>query len=405
MKLEDMIKYVITSVKREPMRTWLTIIGIVIGSFALLSVISFSDFTKNTVMKDLSQFGADNIVVMPFTMPKSLSSFATGPSKMGRLYTRDVKLIESIHGVRKVEGIAYGKATVVFKDKAITSLISGGGPGIFDIWSDYFSFGSGRPFRTGEHNVVVLGYDAANTLFGRNKIHVGNYVQINGRSFRVVGILNKIGSTFSKMDDSAIYIPTSDAREVLKGYVRDNELGGIIISIYEGYNPDDIKSQIESALDVSHRTNEKERDYTVITEKFMTSMIGSILGAVNFFITVILVITAGISAFGIANTMYTSVAEKEKEIGILKAIGATKRLIQEIFLTESMLMAMIGGMIGVILVAILILAIDIKLGLNIPVSIVGIIEVLLFSAFVGAIAGYYPSKEASEINPIKAINE
>ncbi len=403
MKNKDVLIYAFNEMKHQRLRTWLTLLGIIIGSFALFSVLTASHYVKTSVMGELSKFGADNIMIMPFSMPKKLSSFISGPSKMGRLYNRDVSLLKSVSGIKTISGFIYGKATIIYKGKAVTGLVSGGNSNAFDIFSTYLSLKEGRYFTNSEHNVVVLGYTAANTMFGK-KVNVGNHIIINGRSFRVVGIMKKISTTFSNVDDSAIYIPIADAREIFSKYIGQNELSAIILNVGEGYKPSEVKKSIQSLLDISHKTNKDNRDYTVMTQEFMNKMIGQILDTIDFFLILIAIITAGISAFGIANTMYTSIVERTKEIGTLKAIGAKNNDIQKIFLTESMLFSTIGGIIGIGIVLLLIVVTYLFTHTLVIPDIISIIIVLLFSLAVGFLSGYFPAKRASEIDPVRAIN-
>lgn len=213
----------------------------------------------------------------------------------------------------------------------------------FDQYANYMKIEDGRLFRDGEKHVVVLGNDAANVIFGKRKVSVGNIVRVNDIDYRVVGIMEKIGTSLSQQDDSSIMVPYDDGAELFGNQLSKNEVYVISVEASEGADIDEIKDGIEKKLISYHKVAPDKKDFSVITSDFIQETVGTILTMLSAFLLLITLVASVVGAIGIANTMFMSVLERTREIGVLKAIGATEKDITMIFLIESGIIGIVGA--------------------------------------------------------------
>ena len=400
MKNRDKINYILNNLRRRRLRSWLTIIGITLGIITIYSILSIGDGINESIHKELESFGNDKMFIVPFKLDSG-PMINTKNKVMGKLYERDLEEIRKISGVSSVSGGLFYRLPVKYKKKTIQATVYGVEKEMFEQYNNYLELESGRYFRKNERGVVVLGWSAANEDFGKDKIEMNQVIEIGGKKYRVVGILQKVGTTISKTDDSAIYIPLEDMRDTLGDKISKNELS--IATIQFKGDEEEIKEEIEERLRSLHKVSEDNQDFDVITPKSMNKLVGDILGIV----TVSLLFLAGISAvvggIGIANTMFTSILERRKEIGILKALGMSNKEIMNIFLIESGLVGGIGGMIGVLVSVVVLILVNKYMGVPIILDPVKAVVLVGFSVIVGMSAGYLPSKSSTEISPVEAM--
>ncbi len=252
-----------------------------------------------------------------------------------------------------------------------------------------------------DRNVVLLGNDIAMDSFGKNKIRVNNYVNINGKKFRVIGVLKKSGESFSDMD-SAIQIHIRDARNLFSEIIGNNELNYIDITVKNNADVEQIGEEVREEMRNLHRVKENEEDFSIITPKFINETVGMITTVLTIFLGAVAAISLVVGGVGIANTMFMSVTERIKEIGILKAIGAGEKEILSIFLIESGIIGLTGGIVG-ILFAILILLVIKNFGVPVFIDIFVILGAFLFSFIIGIISGFIPARDAARISPLEAL--
>ena len=225
---------------------------------------------------------------------------------------------------------------------------------------------------------------------------------INGEKYRVVGILQKIGTALSQSDDESIFVPFDDGKKLFANQLSKNEISFISIKLEPGYDAEEIKEVMEAELASLHRVSVEDKDFTVMTAELINETVGAILGLVTAFLFMITLISAIVGGVGIANTMFTSVIERTKEIGILKAVGATKNDILLIFVVESGLIGFVGGAIGVIL-GVIILVIANQFGVPVLIKPELVIFALSFAGIVGLVSGVFPAKQAAELNAVEAL--
>ena len=404
MDIKDSFTYAFRNIRKSHLRSWLTIIGVIIGVISLVVIISISEGVTKDITDQLEAFGPQMMIIVPMNLDDSgLESFGSvGQSASGKLYERDAEAIKGIPGVKSVARMNYGSTSVGFRDKEIGSPIYGIDMEYYDQYSDYMTIEEGRMFQEGERRVVVLGNDAANVIFGNRKVQVGNVLRINNIDYKVVGIFEKIGTSLSQQDDSVIMVPYEDGQDLFSNQLAKNEVHFISVEAEEGADVEEIKEAIEAKLISYHKVTEDEKDFTVITSEYISETVGGILAMLTAFLILITLVASFVAAIGVANTMFMGVLERTKEIGVLKAVGATENDILKIFIVESAFIGIAGGMIGIILsIIILYVAGQFDIPYNFTFYIA--LFALLFSAGVGIFAGVFPARQAAKLDPVDAL--
>jgi putative ABC transport system permease protein len=414
MKTKKALQLALNILLHSKLRSWLTIIGIVIGIAAVVSIVSISQGAQQQLEARLGNIGADIITVSPgFSQARGFGGEFRGDpsgdssssnSKQKNLTSRDVTVIRSLSNVKYVMGEVSGRGDLTYSSKTASVSVTGVDP---TIWKEITTeeLDSGRLLTQGDSYSVVLGGRIVQNTF-ENGIPLNSMVVIEGKSFKVVGIL---------AEGSAVYMPIEIARTTLED-VGDKEFDSISVKIEDVDISDDTVSLVTSRLMMSRGIlNEKDRDFTVTSQKTLQENIQSTLNTMSLFLGAIAAISLLVGAIGIANTMFTSVLEKTKEIGIMKAIGAKNKDVLMIFLLNSGMIGLVGGLGGLIL-GIIGSGLISYLGSSTSTSggvgrILGstavtpslLIGALLFSVVIGMVAGVIPAYRASRLKPVDAL--
>ncbi len=395
--------YSLQNLSKRKLRSWLTIIGIIIGIMSLVVIISVSDGFKKDIDDELASFGSDRMFIIPVNLGSGSSFFtATSRPSSGKLFEKDFNLVSNTPGVLVASKLVTGRTTMTFKEKSITASAFAVDDTYFEVWNDYYDLDEGRLIQGNEKGVAVLGYSAAHELFGKQKIGVGNYVIMGGKRMRVVGVLKKIGATFSQSDDQSIIIPFDDGKEIFSKQLLKNELSFISLRADPGASISDLQSLLEARLSSLHKRSVDDKDFSVITSEFVNATIGGLVGTISLFLLFITLISSFVSGIGIANTMFMSVVERTKEVGILKSLGATRAHILNIFVLEAGIIGFAGGIIGCILGYLILLLVSFA-GIAVLIQFQTFALALLFSFGVGIVSGYLPARSASNLVPVEAL--
>jgi len=262
----------------------------------------------------------------------------------------------------------------------------------------------GRFFNDNEKYGMGVAYRVANGDFFSKPVGIGDRVEVNGKVFRVIGTLEKIGS---KEDDEAFYIPLETSEELFDD---PDNYAVIMAKRASGLETSEVAESIKKKLRKHRDVDEGEEDFTIMTTEQMMESFGIILDAVRLVFMGIAGISLLVGGIGIMNTMYTSVLQRTREIGVMKAVGARNRDVMGLFLVESGVIGMIGGTVGVVIgiglsklveyIAREGLYLDV---LKAYVSWQLIVGALAFSFIVGSIFGVLPAKQAAELNPVDAL--
>ncbi|HLC48534.1 MAG TPA: ABC transporter permease [Candidatus Norongarragalinales archaeon] len=393
----DLLEYSLSNMRHRQIRSWLTILGIVIGIASIILLVSVGQGLDKEIKNQLSSFGTNYIIVLPGS-PNS-GGFSFGPPQLrGVLYQGDADSIRRLPGVKSVSSaVVLGTANLEYKDEKVGSVVVG--PEAYAM-EDFLTVGfeKGRYLSPGDEGGTVLGNNAAKTLF-EEEVQLGKTLKINGREFRVKGILKKAGS-FSPYDNF-IFIDIGAARKIGKteGSRRVDRIFAVV------NKPEDVPAadiMIQNEIAKRHKVTLDERDFQTQTPQTISDTVSQITGVLSIFLGLIAGISLFVGMVGIANAMFTSVLERTREIGILKAVGATERVIARIFLFESALIGLVGGFAGVLLGGGLSLLIS-AIGAPSAISLEFVGICLILSIAVGLVSGYFPAKDAARLQPVESL--
>jgi putative ABC transport system permease protein len=405
MDIKEGFTYSFKNLRTRSLRSWLTITGMVVGVIAIVVILSISEGFNQDITDQLSAFGADQMFIYPTaSLEESFSGGGFGLLQTsGKLFQEDVDDVQGIPGVKTVARTVFGRVSLSFKGKNISAMVFPMDRDGLEMYEDYIEVEEGRYYKEGEKGVAFFGHGAAYELFGKDKVDVGSVVQINERNFRVVGVQKELGGSLASADDKNIYLPYEDGRRLFENQLLKDEVGIIYVQVDEGFDAENIKASIEKKLASNHRVKEDDLDFSVITSDQIMEIIGTILFAVQLVLALVTLIASVVGAIGIANTMFMNVLERVKEIGVLKALGATKNDILFLFLIESAIIGVAGGIIGLFLGWVALQLLVEYLGVPVLLSPVIIAFVFLFSVGTGLLAGFLPAKRAAEMDPIEAL--
>ena len=401
--LKEYFHIAFRNLKTRSLRSWLTILGIVIGIFLIISLLSLSQGIKATITKQLKALGGEMIFVMPGDISNPLSLFMGG----AKLEKADIEVMEKTEGVDKVLTMSYQSVVTRYEDQGKTVFLAGVsfGAGIeilekFQGWS----LEKGNWPLPGRREVLV-GQQVAHEIFNKD-IKVNSEIAIKGRKFKIAGILNSLGS---KADDSFIYMDAVLYQE-LTGEKRGTAQQALV-KIKEGSDLNKVAGRIKENLQETRkrRTGTDVADFSVITSEKMGDIAGDILAVIQFAIVAFASIAIVVGGIGIMNTMFTSVRERTREIGIMKAIGAKNSAVLTIFLIEAGIIGLAGGIGGTILGVIFAKTIELYGQVHplfyFSASITPglIIFGMAFSFLVGCLSGFFPAKRAASLRPVEAL--
>ncbi|VVB87256.1 MacB-like periplasmic core domain protein [uncultured archaeon] len=399
MKTLDIFTLSLSHVKKSKMRSWLTVIGIVIGVAAVVAIISIGEGLQESVQANLGGLGADLITVIP-----GFSRASNGFGGMGaasgniNLTDKDLNAIKQVPGVLYVNGMVSGRSDMILGTEKTSVSISGVDTA---TWRSIVTtkLEAGRYLQPGDSNAVVIGYSLAHDTF-LQQITLNRPITIGGKTFKVVGIFAKSGGFGG--GDNAVYMPADYARDVITESISRNIFNSIMVKVADQEQANKITDDIIQKLMQSRHVNSRTRDFTVIAFASIQQQISSITQAISLFLTAIAAVSLLVGAVGIANTMFMSVMERTRQIGLLKALGATDNEVMKLFIMEAGLFGFVGGIIGIIF-GILISVMISAVGLSAVVTPQLLVFSLAFSVFVGVLSGVAPARSAAKMNPVDAL--
>lgn len=400
MNLRERFDYALHNLRYRQLRTWLTVLGIVVGIASIIILVGLAGGLKASVEKRLSQFDASTIIIMPTNLEKSgFTGFSSITPTTGKLYERDYLKVKNVEGVKSITRIINNRAPVAYRGKIISSSIYAVEPEVFKETAS-FTVGEGRFLTDADRGAAVLGYSVAHDSFDE-EINVGSTIEVAGRKYQVVGILEKTGSSFTQFDN-AIFIQFDEGRTIFSDLLLPNEISSMRAVVAPGYDVGEVRDRIEQVLLNTHKVHEEDKDFSVIDSTTIGEQVNSIINILTIFLAAVAIISLLVGAIGVSNTMFMAVMERTHEIGVLKAIGATKGDILLTFLIESGMIGFVGGIIGIIL-GIMFSVVLWIFGVETMITPELVVASSLFAFAVGMAAGLIPAKNASDVPAIEAL--
>ncbi len=408
MRLIKCLKHAFGMVVHSKIRSWLTILGIVIGVASVIAIMSIGAGMQQSMTDQLGGLGGD-ILTLTAGSSSSTSMFGGGrfssrtssdvaTDEEPLLERTDVQVLRAIPNIEAVDTQISGNVDVNYLGKSGSIRLTGVDQ---KVWAriTLSKIKEGRMLDSADQNVVVIGGRLAESYFDK-PIGINQMITIEENVFRVVGVL----------DDSStnLYMPIQMAYQMLD----DKENGvydSIIIKIKDEEILNETLVKIEAKLMLVRHVTEKTKDFSISSSADLQQTRSEMLASMNAFLLAIAAVSLIVGAVGVANTMFTSVLEKTKQIGIMKAIGARNKDIMLIFLFNAALIGLVGGIIGIIFGVILSGVLPALMGETMIlrsgtfVSIDSIIIALSVSVGIGILAGFVPAYQGSKLKPVDAL--
>ena len=401
MTLKDIIQETYSALSANKIRSGLTILGIVIGIGSVIAMVSIGEGAKVQIQGSIESLGSNLLTILPGVVQPGRGIVSSGRGAAQTLANKDADIILEIDGVAMVAPEVSRRFQIVAPTGNNTNTTVTGADANF-IFVRNLTLAEGS-FITdsgvrGLGREAVLGATVAQDLFGEGAEAVGETIRINKINFRVTGVLAaKGGFGFSGPDDMVI-VPITTMQKILAGV---DYLSTISVSVADKDRMNEVRDNINIVLSEKHRVDEP--DFSIISQEDILGTLSQVINTFTVFLASIAGISLVVGGIGIMNMMLTTVTERTREIGLRKAIGATKSDINRQFLAEAVLLTFIGGFLGIILGWAISLTVT-ALGLvQTQVSLYSVFLAFGVSAAIGIIFGYYPARRAASLNPIDAL--
>ncbi len=396
----DYMRQAFHSIAAHKLRSFLSMLGILIGVGAVIAMLALGQGAKDTLEQRLRSLGSNLLSVRGGSV--KVRGVAMQPGSVARFTFADAEAVRMLPLINNVASLVRGSGQLVYKENNWNTRVEGVG---YDYGKMRFAIPEiGRWFAREEYRTrekaVILGITVAGKLFGEQN-PIGETIKINRLNFKVIGILPEKGESAWRDRDDLVVVPVTTAMYRVLG---KNYLNGFYAEVIDAGSMDQAKKAIEALIKRRHRIAESDtdafyiRDMSEIQETLeaTTRTMNTLLGA----IAAISLLVGGI---GIMNIMLVSVTERTREIGLRKAIGARSKDIMMQFLIESIVMTFSGGIIGIMLGVSSAIVISMTAGWTTKVTVASIILASVFSIAVGIGFGLWPARKASQLDPVEAL--
>ena len=402
MLFSESFQMALTSLYANKMRSLLTMLGIIIGVSAVIALVSVGMGVRSNVTSSIASLGSNMLIVSPGASDRGGVRGAAG-SKKTLKYDDAVAIREKIKNIDYVSPTVSSSYQVVYGNNNWNTSVQGVTPEFMSIRS--LSISNGAFIAANDMNkrsrVAVIGTTVAENLFDKEN-PVGKKIRINNQPYKIIGLLESKGqSSMGQDQDDMVYVPITTAQERMLGitYVQS-----INIQVSDQSKMDQVQAEVETLLRTRHHlVGTKENDFRI---RNLTSLMETVNQSTSM-LTLLLGAIAGISlivgGIGIMNIMMVSVTERTREIGIRKALGATFMNIMTQFLIESMVIGVIGGLIGIVIGCGLSKLIAVAGDFQTVITLTPIVISFVFSVGIGLFFGIYPARKAAKLDPIEAL--
>jgi putative ABC transport system permease protein len=404
MRIQDLFEESYSALVSNKVRTGLTILGIVIGIGSVIAMVAIGQGSQNSIQASIASIGSNLLIVTPGAQRTLGAGVSAGRGSAQTLTQADADAIKA-----QITN-ALGVSPELSRRYQVTAKGTNTNTSVYGANSDYavvhnVAVSSGAFINdqdvSSDAKVAVLGPVAAVDLFGSSTNPIGQTIRINQLVFRVVGVTATKGGTGFNNPDDYIFVPVSTAEHYLAGatYVSD-----ITVEADNSKDMTLVQQEITNLLLARHNISDpSQADFTVTNQADIVSAASGVTNTLTALLASIAGISLVVGGIGIMNMMLTTVTERTREIGLRKAIGATRNNINSQFLTEAVMLTFTGGFLGIILGWILSLLVTKFANIAASISFSSVILAFGVSAAIGLIFGYYPARRASRLNPIEAL--
>ena len=392
----ELFAIALKNIRTMGLRSYLTLLGIIIGIAAIVALASLGQGLNDAVSQQFESIGLDVI----FVEPGSGEFISTAVSRT--IKESDIKLIETVPGVEAAMGFYEGSGTAKFKnqDKAVFLIGIDPDKAQYLEKSGYLNLKKGRELSSNDRHAVLIEESFAKEGFD-HEIGLKQKLEINGEEFTVVGILENSDVAFSGFGEINMVWTSKKTMQEIFDVENPVELA---VKATSKDIVDDVAERIKRKLFQAHG----EEDVTVLTSENLLEAVGAVIGIIQIVLIGLASISLLVGGIGIMNTMLMAVMERTKEIGIMKAIGATNARVLSLFLAEAGLLGFIGAGIGTLiglLIAFGVSLVSSQLGFALPfgLNIFVIIGAMAFGMIVGMVSGFVPARRAALLEPVEAL--
>ncbi len=403
MDILNLIRISAKALLRNKTRSALSMLGIVIGIAAVIAVVNLGEGLKESTANQLSDMGTNLIMVMRANQRRG--GISMGSSNVESLTVRDCELIaKNAKNITMVSPVVNSGGQIVNGSKNWSGTVYGGSPEYLEIKK--YNIATGVNFTNDDvkkyAKVGLIGQTIVEELFDEGEDPIGKTIRVGNMPFMVIGTLKEKGENGMGMDqDDIVIMPYSTVQKRMLGI---NHIQQIVCSAKSENVAEAAVEEVETILRASHKIPEGgNNDFEVRTQQEMLEMMTSMTSMITTVLIAIALISLLVGCIGIMNIMYVTVTERTKEIGLRMSIGAKNAAILMQFLTESIILSLIGGVIGLLLG--IGLSYVVAMAMSLPFVINGLWMVISFvsCAILGLIAGFFPALKASRTDPINAL--
>ncbi|KUK65584.1 MAG: Uncharacterized protein XD84_0398 [Desulfotomaculum sp. 46_80] len=401
-RFQVLSSFSIDALKANKMRSFLTMLGIIIGVAAVILMMSIGQGAQQQVLSRINSLGSNLLTVMPGAAGQFVRS-----GNVNTLTLKDAQAIAKLTGVACVAPTVRGSALATCGNKTWTTSISGTTQEITDISS--LEIEQGRFFSESDVNgisaVAVIGQTVYENLFDSGADPVGSEIRLSGVTFKVIGLLKTIGASSGGDDrDDTIYIPVTTAQIRLLG-TTNQSVNQVQVQVQDINQISTVQDEIASLLRKRHRLSDQaDDDFNIRDITQIQNTAQNVTGILTLFLAGVAMISLIVGGIGIMNIMLVSVTERTREIGLRMAIGATRQDILNQFLYEAILLSLTGSFFGIVFGVAGSKIFSYFAKWSTAISIQAVVLSVVFALIIGVFFGYYPARRASRLNPAEALS-